>query len=197
MMIRPSILAALVAAWLAAPGPSEAQDEPLYRDPSPSEGPRPSAPVLSARSPAQGTPPAPPASVLGPFRPSGGEASAAVVTVPDPAAPVGLEAIREPLLGVPPGLPPLPAMLMPPTMPGDVVEFKRTTTIRGPNGIIGRFHDWCHDSLFGPPRPPGPASAPRHGIFGICRPATPAAEASPKFFSWPAWPSWPRPQAGA
>ena len=141
--------------------PLESRDAPLYRDPDPSEGPRIQGPVLSARPPSQLSTPPPPPSNLGPFQgPGPGSPS------PGGTGGGGPEPIQQPLLEVPPTLPPLPAPLMAPMLPDDAFGMKRTTFIQKPNGALGRFADWFHDLLRGPTGPPAPTANRRH-FFGI------------------------------
>ena len=182
MTTRSRSLLWLVAALASVPSPSRGQDTPLYRDPSPTEGPRIGGPLLSPMPPRPGmTPPPPPPSDLGPFQPSN----------PGPAG-ASPEVPRDPLLGIPPMPPPLPAIPMPPVMVGGDVQIKRKTTIRPPNGPIGRCHEWFHAALFGSHKDPVPTSHPKRGFFGWFSHATePEGDASTRVFKWPAWPSWP------
>ncbi len=177
MTRRPRILALLASALLTAiaPGRSPAQDAPLYRDPSPDEGARVRGPLLPARPPRPMPPPAP--SGLGPFQETSRSANP-LADAPGPAAAIGL---REPLLVVAPMPPPLPALPMPLTAAGEIVEVRRTTQIRASGGPIGRIHEWFRESLFGPPRPSTTrviTPAPESGFLGLIR-----------GFRWPTWPS--------
>jgi hypothetical protein len=185
MTSRSRSLPLLVVAVLATcPAPSRGQDVPLYRDPSPTEGPRIEGPLLPARPVRPALVPPPP-SGLGPFQAVTPDLDASTIA-PPPAEP-----LREPLLGVPPMPPPLPALPMPPMRAGGDVEFKRTTMIRGPNGVLGRFHEWFHDAFFGTNRPTGTPIQPRRGFFGVFHPASSEGDSPTRLFNWPAWPAWP------
>jgi hypothetical protein len=190
MMSRSRSVPWLVAAVLALPSArSLAQDAPLYRDPSPTEGPRIMGPLLPARPSVPGSMPPPPSN-LGPFQPSTPSPDSPGVATAAPAS-EGLESLREPLLAIPPMPPPLPALPIPPMSSGDVVEVKRTTKIRGPNGVLGRFHDWFRDAIYGPTRPPAASTVPRRSFFGGFRPTTPPSDGSNRLINWPTWPAWP------
>ena len=129
------------------PAASPAQDGPLYRDPDPSDGPRIMGPLLSARPPSQ-LPAAPPVpSSLGPFQPGAGAAGLGA------AAGDGPEPIQQPLLEIPPSLPPLPAMPSVPTWPDGAVGTKRSTQISSPKGILGTFSDYFHECFLWPDQP--------------------------------------------
>ena len=181
MTSRSRILAGLVLATLAGAWSSAsalAQDAPLYRDPSPLEGRRLVGPILAPKPPTP-APMSPPPSGLGPFQ---DPASAS----PPAASPAPV--FSEPLLGVAPMPPPLPAMIAFDPNPVGGVAIKRTTQIRGPKGMLGHFHDWFRESLFGPPKPSPTGFAPRHGLLALLHGDV---VDSPRIFSWPSWPSWP------
>jgi hypothetical protein len=170
----------LVAATLAALSSSaSAQDTPLYRDPSPTEGPRIAGPLLAPIAPRSSQTPPPPGG-LGPFQPSNtGDAA----PLPEPA--------REPLLGVSPMLPPLPSMPPPMFQAAPDVQIKRKTTIRPPHGPLGRCYDWFREAVFGPPQPTM-AKAPKRSFLARCfHPEPVEEEAPPRLFNWPSWPTWP------
>jgi hypothetical protein len=184
MTSRSRSLPWLVAAVLASfPARSRAQDVPLYRDPSPTEGPRIEGPLLPARP----APVPPPPGGLGPFQLPTPDLGPSTPT-PPPTAP-----LREPLLGIPPMLPPLPALPMPPMQAGGDVAIKRSTMIQGPKGALGRFHEWFREACFGPARPQVASNSPRRGLFGLSHPASSEGEAPTRPFNWPSWPSWPLP----
>jgi hypothetical protein len=171
----------LVAAVLASlASPSKGQDTPLYRDPSPTEGPRIVGPLLPSVPP-RPTPVPPPPSTLGPFQPSNPGST-------DPAiAPPG-----EPLLAIPPMPPPLPAMPMAPFAAVNDVQIKRKTTIWGPRGVLGQCHEWFHAVFFGPHKAAGDPTAPKRSFFGLSFHSTPPeGEAPPRLFNWPSRPVWP------
>ena len=170
------VLATLALAWASAS--ALAQDEPLYRDPNPREGRRLVGPILSPRSPTPAPTPPPP-SGLGPFQ----DPASASSPAPSPALLSG-----EPLLGVAPMPPPLPAMIPFDPNPVGGVAIKRTTQIRGPKGILGHVHDWFRESLFGPPRPSLTSFTPKNGLLALLHGDV---VDSPRVFSWPSWPSWP------
>jgi Protein of unknown function (DUF1207) len=126
---------------------SPSQDGPLYRDPDPSEGPRIIGPLLSARPPSQFPAPPPVPSNLGPFQPGAGAPGLGA------AAGDGPEPIQQPLLEIPPSLPPLPAMPTVPTWPDSAVGTKRSTQISSPKGILGTFSDYFHECFLWPDQP--------------------------------------------
>lgn len=180
MTSRSRSLPWLIAVVLAtASARARAQDTPLYRDPSPAEGPRIEGPILPPRAARSGQEPPPP-SGLGPFQSSN----------PDAPVPAAAGPLREPLLVVPPTQPPLPALPMPAMQPVGDVEFRRKTTIRPPDGPLGRFHCWFREAVFGPPRPPGAPEAPKRGLFGLFHPTPSEDDAPPRLFRFN-WPSWP------
>jgi Protein of unknown function (DUF1207) len=131
----------------AASGP---QDGPLYRDPDPSEGARVQGPLLSPRPPSQFPAAPPPPSNLGPFQSSGNGHG-----LPGLAAGAndGPEPVQQPLLVVPPTLSPAPATTSAPTLPDNAFGVKRSTQIRSPNGFLGTFGDWFHDTFLWPDQP--------------------------------------------
>jgi hypothetical protein len=172
-------LVATVLAGLATP--SKGQDTPLYRDPSPTEGPRIVGPLLPSLPPRPTSIPAPP-SGLGPFQPTNPNST-------DPTiAPPG-----EPLLAIPPIAPPLPAMPMPPFAVVNDVQIKRKTTIRGPRGVLGQCHEWFHAVFFGSHKTLGDPTVPKRSFFerSFHSTTTTEAEAQPRLFNWPSWPVWP------
>jgi hypothetical protein len=169
-------LATLAVAW--RPTSALAQDAPLYRDPNPLEGRRIDGPILSPRAPTPAPMPPPP-SGLGPFQDPASASSPASSPVP---------VLSEPLLGVAPMLPPLPAMIPFDPNPVGGVAIKRTTQIRGPKGMLGHFHDWFRETVFGPPKPSPTTYAPRRGLIALLHGDV---VDSPRVFSWPSWPSWP------
>jgi Protein of unknown function (DUF1207) len=131
----------------AASGPL---DGPLYRDPDPSEGARIQGPLLSARPPSQFPAPPPPPSNLGPFQPSGNGTGLPGLGA---AAGDGPEPVQQPLLVVPPTLPPMPATTSAPMLPDTAFGIRRSTQIRSPNGMLGTFADWFHDTFLWPDQP--------------------------------------------
>lgn len=177
MTIRSRTSLWLVAAALASvEGRALAQDVPLYRDPSPTEGPRIEGPLLAPLPPRPGPTPPPPPGGLGPFQPSN----------PGLASP-SLEVPSDPLLGIPPMPPPLPVMPMPPMTAGDDGQFKRKTTIRPPHGPLGRCHEWFQAAFFGNHKPQ--PAAPKWGLFGWLSHASDSeGDAHPRRFNWPTWP---------
>lgn len=150
--------------------PRVSQDPPLYRDPDPSEGARVVGPLLSPRLPVQLPSTPPPVSSSGPFQASG---------VP------ALDPISEPLLGVPPMLPPLPATPLMRMLPDSAFGMTRTTQIRGPNGVLGRFHEWFHDTVFGP-GPPRPPVVHKERFIAL-RALFEGTDESPALFRLPSW----------
>jgi hypothetical protein len=165
------VAAALATVLMASR--TRAQDAPLYRDPSPLEGPRIEGPLLPPRP---NSPPPPPSS-LGPFQPANSGSSTAS------------EPVREPLLIVQPIPPPLPAMPVPVVpLPGDV-HVRRKTTIRTPDGAFARCHKWFHEALFGPPKPATwvVVTADRDFFSSLLHPI-PEAGAPARPINWPVWP---------
>jgi len=157
---------------------SSAQDTPLYRDPSPTEGPRIEGPLLAPLPPRPTSTPPPPSS-LGPFQPRSQETAPA------------LEPIRDPLLIVQPIPPPQPAMPLAGMPPLGDVQIRRKTTIRPPNGPCGRCHEWIREALFGPPKPPVETTynGSKQGFFfSLFHLTSSEAGAPAKPFSWPTWP---------
>ena len=130
------------------PAASPPQDGPLYRDPDPSEGPRIIGPLLSARPPSQLPSPPPVPSNLGPFQPG-----AAAGPGLGAAAGDGPEPIQQPLLDIPPSLPPMPAMPSVPMWPDSSVGTRRSTQISSPKGMLGTFADWFHEIFLWPDQP--------------------------------------------
>jgi hypothetical protein len=168
----------LVAALLASVAlPSKGQDTPLYRDPSPTEGPRIEGPLLPSAPPGPtSTPPPPPPSALGPFQSSN----------PNSVAPPG-----EPLLGIAPLPPPLPALPMAPFAGAGDVLVRRKTTIRPPNGPLCRCHEWFRDAVFGPPKPSATATGPKRGYHGDWYSIPPEGDTLTRLLNWQAWSIWP------
>jgi hypothetical protein len=162
-------LVAVLATVLMAPH-VRAQDVPLYRDPSPMEGPRIEGPLLPPRP--SSTPPPP--SSLGPFQPSN----------------PGTAPASEPLLIVHPIPPPQPAMPMPVMQLSGDVQVRRKTTIRTPNSPIVRCHKWFHEAIFGPPKPATwtDISADRDFFSSLLHPIPPEAGAPARPINWPVWP---------
>lgn len=168
------LASAVLAAFAAG---AHAQDVPLYRDPSPTEGRRVEGPLLPARP----SVPPPPSSDLGPFQPSAPDLA------PSTAAPPPSEPLREPLLGISPMPPPLPALPVPIWQGGGDVAVRRSTKIQGPKGMLGHFHDWFRVAIFGPARPRAASNPPAaHHLFGLFHPHPDPAEG--RSFSWPSWP---------
>jgi hypothetical protein len=169
----------VAAAWIWANGSAFGQDTPLYRDPGPTEGPRVGGPLLSPFPPLPEAAPPPPG-VLGPFQPQNHG-------LPD----VAPEIPRDPLLTVPPIAPPLPAPPLPPIAVDGDVKIRRKTTIRGPKGVLGRCHEWFHDTFFTARKTPTGSTA-RHGLTGWFSHANfPEDDDSHSIFKRPSWPSWP------
>ncbi len=177
MTSRSRSLPWLVAAVLASVASTlKGQDTPLYRDPSPTEGPRIEGPLLPTTPPRP--PLAPPPSSLGPFQPSD-------------RGDVAPEPPREPLLGVPPLPPPLPAMPMPPFQAGGDVLIRRKTTIRPPNGPLGQCHERFHTALFGPPKPSASANGSKRALFGDWQTIPTERDPLTRLLNGSAWPIWP------
>jgi hypothetical protein len=173
--LRPALAALALALW-AMPG--QAQDTPLYRDPSPMEGPRIEGPLLSPLPPRASQAPPPPSS-LGPFQP----ANSGNGTTAEP--------IRDPLLIVQPIPPPLQAMPAPLMQPFGDVQVRRKTTIRPPNGPLGRCHVRLREALFGPAKPPVVTTydSSKRGFFaGLFQPYSTEGTTPSSPFHWPSWP---------
>jgi hypothetical protein len=180
MTARSRSLPWLVAAVLASvASTSLGQDTPLYRDPSPTEGPKVEGPLLPPVLPRPSATPSPP-STLGPFQTS----NPGLSELGPPEVP------HEPLLVIPPMPPPLAAMPMPPMQTGGDVQIKRKTTIRPPHGPLSRCFDWFHDNLFATHKGTvTPTSAKRGHPTWFSYDG--ADDPPPRFFKWPSWPSWP------
>jgi len=173
-------LVATVLACLASP--SKGQDAPLYRDPSPTEGPRIEGPLLPSTPPRPGSTPPPPSS-LGPFQPANPSSAAPALAPPG-----------EPLLGIPPIAPPLPAIPMQPFSSGGDVLVRRKTTLWSPRGAIGQFHERFHVALFGPPKPSSATGLKRLFFgesLGEWQTIPPEGDILTRLLNWPAWPIWP------
>ena len=152
---RPLRLApALMLALTLVAGRARAQEipDPGPPDVAPSEELRIQGPLLSARSPSQ-TPAPPPPATPGPF---GGEAIGPASTPLSDSIGDGPELVgREPLLAVPPSLPPLPtAPAGEGLLPESAYGPRRSTVIRQPRGAFGQATDdfgrwFCNTILWG------------------------------------------------
>ena len=157
------------------PAASAAQDGPLYRDPDPSEGARIEGPLLSARPPAQFPTPPPPAERP---RPVPGPGPRRRLPGLGAAAGDGPEPIQQPLLVVPPSLPPLPAMPSAPMLPDGAFGTSRSTQIRSPNGLLGDVRRLVPRDASSGPTSPTSTSPCRRRSSGSRRSPTSASPSS-------------------